>query len=92
VERLQNVERNLEAIDEVKCLTSYVKKFPNIKMDDKKAKLLWQHEQRRDTNGATELDGVVEEDKDTNAMNMVVSLIMETIYTKFRSSKALRSL
>jgi len=38
VERLHNVERNLQAIDEVKWLASYLKEFPNMNKDDERAK------------------------------------------------------
>ena len=79
VERLQNVERNLEAIEEVKWLASYLKEFPNMNRDDERAKPFWVDEPGRDSNGVTEPDGMVEGDDDTNAMNTEVGLIMATM-------------
>jgi hypothetical protein len=47
VERLQNVEKNLQAIEETEWLKEYLEYFPDANREAQKALLFWLHEQDR---------------------------------------------
>jgi hypothetical protein len=47
VERLQNVEKNLQAIEETKLLKEYLEHFPDANREAQRALLFWPHEQDR---------------------------------------------
>ena len=77
VERLQNVEKNLQAIDEARRLKQYLKEFPEGDREAQKALLFWPHEQERNIVEDIETKRVLH--TEDHSRNREVDLIMATM-------------
>jgi hypothetical protein len=79
VERLQNVEKNLQAIDEIRWLKQYLEDFPRADRGTQKALPFWLHEQERNVMDESETGEVVHTEADSNRTSTEVGLIMATM-------------
>jgi hypothetical protein len=77
VERLQNVEKNLQAIEETEWLKEYVEHFPDTNREAQKALPFWLHEQ--DKNGVEDSAPEVEVRTEDHSSPAEVGLIMATM-------------
>jgi hypothetical protein len=77
VERLQNVEKNLQAIEETEWLKEYLEHFPDTNREAHRALPFWPHEQ--DRNGVEDLAPEVEVRTEDRSSPAEVSLIMATM-------------
>jgi ribosomal 50S subunit-associated protein YjgA (DUF615 family) len=77
VERLQNVEKNLQAIEETEWLKEYLEHFPDTNREAQRALLFWPHEQ--DMNGVEDSAREGEVHKEDRSSPAEVGLIMATM-------------
>jgi hypothetical protein len=77
VERLQNIEKNLQAIDETRWLKQYLKEFPDGNREAQRALPFWPHEQERNVMEDLETEGVLH--TEDHSRNTEVDLIMATM-------------
>jgi hypothetical protein len=77
VERLQNVEKNLQAIKETQWLKQYLEDFPRADRAAQRALPFWPHEQEIMDESGT--GAVVHTEEDSNRTSTEVDLIMATM-------------
>jgi hypothetical protein len=77
VERLQNVEKNLQAIEETEWLKEYLEHFPDANREAQRALPFWPHEQ--DRNGVEDLALELEVRMEDRSSPAEVGLIMATM-------------
>jgi hypothetical protein len=77
VERLQNVEKNLQAIEEIEWLKEYLEHFPDANREAQKALPFWPHEQ--DRNGVKDSASEVEVRIEDRSSPTEVGLVMVTM-------------
>jgi hypothetical protein len=77
VERLQNVEKNLQTIEETKWLKEYLEHFPDANREAQRALPFWPHEQ--DRNGVEDSALEVEVRTEDRSSPAEVGLIMATM-------------
>jgi hypothetical protein len=77
VERLQNVEKNLQAIEETKWLKEYLEHFPDANRKAQRALPFWPHEQ--DRNGVEDSAPEIEVNTEDRSSPAEVGLIMATM-------------
>jgi hypothetical protein len=66
VEKLQNVEKNLQAIEETRWLKQYLEDFLGADQAAQRALPLWPHEQERNVMDESERGAVVHTEEDSN--------------------------
>jgi hypothetical protein len=77
VERIQNVEKNLQAIEETEWLKEYLEHFPDANREAQRALPFWLHEQ--DRNGVEDSAPEVEIRTEDRSSPAEVGLIMATM-------------
>jgi hypothetical protein len=77
VERLQNVQKNLQAIEETEWLKEYLEHFPDANREAQRALPFWPHEQ--DRNGVEDLALELEVQTEDQSSPTEVGLIMATM-------------
>jgi hypothetical protein len=77
VERLQNVEKNLQAIEETEWLKEYLEHFPDANREAQRGLSFWPHEQ--DRNGVEDSASEVEVQMEDRSSTAEVGLIMATM-------------
>jgi hypothetical protein len=79
VERLQHVEKNLQAIDETRWLKQYLEEFPDGDREAQRTLPFWPHEQERNVMEDSDPEGVFHTEENSNIMNEEVDFIMATM-------------
>jgi hypothetical protein len=79
VERLQNVEKNLQAIEETRWLKHYLEDFFGADRAAQRALPFWPHEQERNVMDESEMGAVIHREEDSNRTSKEVDLIMATM-------------
>jgi hypothetical protein len=83
VERLQNIKRNLQAIEETEWLKEYLEHFPDANREAQRALPFWPHE--HDRNGVEDSAPEVEVRTEDRSSPAEVGLIMATMPNPRRS-------